>query len=79
MNDILLNISNTLVGSSALKNIMQAAYLDPGSGSFILQLILASAAGILFAMRGYIQRFFSKFRRSDSDISEETDDQDDAE
>ena len=29
------------------------AYLDPGSGSFILQLIVASLLGIIFVMRRY--------------------------
>ena len=29
------------------------AYLDPGSGSFILQLILAAILGGMFVLRGY--------------------------
>ena len=33
-----------------------SAYLDPGSGSFILQLILASAVGVMFALRSYWSR-----------------------
>ena len=50
-------------------------YLDPGSGSFILQVILASALGVLFVLRGYIAKFFALFRKSsndkDKDVNEE--------
>ena len=44
-----------------------AAYLDPGSGSFILQILIASLAGILIVFRGYITKFFSLFRKSKGD------------
>lgn len=33
------------------------AYLDPGSGSYLLQLLVAGALGALFVLRGYIGRF----------------------
>ena len=39
------------------------AYLDPGSGSYIFQLLLATIVGLLFALRlfwGKIKRFFAK-------------------
>ena len=39
------------------------AYLDPGSGSFLLQLLIAALLGSLFAMRTYwgkIKSFFSR-------------------
>lgn len=29
------------------------AYLDPGSGSFIIQMIIASVAGVAYAMKMY--------------------------
>ncbi len=38
------------------------AYLDPGSGSYLLQLLIAGALGGLFAVRAYwsrIKGFFS--------------------
>jgi hypothetical protein len=38
------------------------AYLDPGSGSFILQLIVASLLGILFVMRRYWNKIFMFLR-----------------
>jgi len=33
------------------------AYIDPGSGSFIIQMVVASAAGISYVLRAYITRF----------------------
>lgn len=48
-----------------------AAYLDPGSGSYLLQLFIAGALGALFAIRHYwsrIKDFFSGlFGRSEDD------------
>jgi hypothetical protein len=38
-------------------------YLDPGSGSFILQMLIAGAAGAVFILRNQIGRFFDLFRR----------------
>ena len=38
------------------------AYLDPGSGSFILQILLASILGALFLVRSYWQKIISFFR-----------------
>lgn len=32
------------------------AYLDPGTGSIILQAIVGGAAAVLFVGRGYVQR-----------------------
>lgn len=46
------------------------AYLDPGSGSFILQLIIAGGLGALFMLRSYIARFFSIFSRSKNEETE---------
>jgi len=37
-------------------------YLDPGSGSFILQMIIAGAAGFLFLIRGRISNFIAFVR-----------------
>lgn len=34
------------------------AYLDPGTGSYILQMILAGALGGLYVFKGYIGRAF---------------------
>jgi hypothetical protein len=61
--------SMLLMLSSPLKG---AGYLDPGSGSFILQILIASLAGILIVFRGYFSKLFKLFRKSDD--AEETDD-----
>ncbi len=51
--------------------IRPASYLDPGSGSYLLQLLIAGALGALFALRLYwsrVRQFFSNiFRRSRED------------
>jgi drug/metabolite transporter (DMT)-like permease len=39
------------------------AYLDPGSGSYIFQLLLAALVGALFAVRIYWKRIRTFFRR----------------
>ena len=53
--------------------IKGAAYLDPGSGSFIIQILIASLAGILIVFRGYFSKLFNFFRKSD-DVEEIDDD-----
>jgi hypothetical protein len=49
------------------------AYLDPGSGSFILQLLLAALVGSLFILKTYWKRIIAFFRkqRSDDDQGDE--------
>ncbi len=39
------------------------AYLDPGTGSFLLQLLVATFLGALFLLRGYFGRVVTFFRR----------------
>lgn len=39
------------------------AYLDPGSGSFLLQLLIAAILGGLIAIRAYWGRLISFIRR----------------
>ncbi len=52
------------------------AYLDPGSGSYLLQLLIAGLLGGLFALRMYWGRIKSFFRRGsdreDSDSEQES-------
>ncbi len=51
------------------------AYLDPGSGSYLLQLLLAALFGGLFAIRMSWTRIKSFFRRlvnREDDTSDET-------
>ena len=53
------------------------AYLDPGSGSFILQLILAAVLGGLLVLRSYwtkitegLRNLFSRQQEGDHDETE---------
>lgn len=54
----------------------QQAYLDPGSGSYIVQLLLASLMGALFVLGVYRKKVTDFFRRlfsrdkSDKDLDE---------
>jgi hypothetical protein len=52
------NYSPLLAGLLLIPAGKEALYLDPGSGSFILQIIVAGAAGALFVMRNQIARLF---------------------
>lgn len=50
------------------------AYLDPGSGSFILQLLLATLLGLLFLLKTYWQKvttFIKKLFSRDKSTPEE--------
>lgn len=38
---------------------LNSAYLDPGSGSYLLQLLIAGILGALFVLRGYFGRIKS--------------------
>lgn len=50
------------------------AYLDPGSGSFILQLLIAAILGSIVAIRAYWGRIKTRIKSllSKSDIDEES-------
>jgi hypothetical protein len=47
------------------------AYLDPGSGSFILQVLLASLVGLGFAFRGFFARLLGRGKPSAGDDDDE--------
>ena len=52
------------------------AYLDPGSGSFILQILLATLLGLGFVLRGYWSKLISFIKRK-PDETEDTEEADD--
>ena len=68
--EILLSLLGSGLLSGAFSN---PAYLDPGSGSFIIQLLIAGAAGILFALRGYWSKLLGFLKKSDTEDSEDED------
>lgn len=54
------------------------AYLDPGTGSYLFQLLIAGLVGLLFAIKVYwgkIKSFIARLlsRSEEIDVSEETD------
>jgi hypothetical protein len=52
--------------------IKEQAYLDPGSGSFILQLILAALLGSLFVFKSYWKKIINFLRgKSDNEHKDE--------
>lgn len=46
------------------------AYLDPGSGSYIFQILLAGLVGSLFAIKLYWRKIISFFKKTDSELEE---------
>ncbi len=52
------------------------AYLDPGSGSFILQLLLATLLGGAFILKTYWRRITGFFRSKSSKENDAQDPQD---
>ena len=40
-------------------------YVDPGTGSFVLQAVAAALAGVLVAANGYWRRLRARFGRGD--------------
>lgn len=49
------------------------AYLDPGSGSFIIQILIAALAGSLLTLRVFWSRIIGFFRKSDESTQETSD------
>lgn len=47
--------------------IKAKAYLDPGSGSFLIQLLIAGLVGVGFILRSYWGRIKGFFTRSSSE------------
>ena len=59
-----IRLTSMLTGLILVPAASKHPYLDPGSGSFILQMLIAGAAGAVFIMRNQIARFFGLFRRN---------------
>ena len=49
------------------------AYLDPGSGSYLIQLLVAAFLGGLLALRGYWGRIRKLFSKDNEEEVSETD------
>ena len=64
--------------TEAFSSSVILAYLDPGSGSFIIQLLIAGAAGILFTFRGYWSTLVNRIKGKPTDDHSETNDPDES-
>lgn len=74
-----MTINSTALILAVLFNHLgkETAYLDPGSGSFILQLLIASLVGAGFLLRGYWSKLIARFRgTTEEDIDDEDGDED---
>jgi hypothetical protein len=72
MSEIIITIVAVAVFHSPLKD--RPLYIDPGSGSFIIQLILATLLGAIFILKTYWKRIknaISKIFHRDSENPEE--------
>lgn len=59
-------------------NVIVMAYLDPGSGSFIIQMLLAGGLGLAFLLKTYwrkIKGLFQKNNGESQQVSSEEQDQ----
>lgn len=59
----------------AMPYLRDQAYLDPGSGSFLVQLLIAGLLGMGFVIRRYWSKITSLFTRSDVEEDDDSDSQ----
>ena len=57
-------MSNKLIVLTLLIPSVSYAYLDPGTGSFILQAIVAGAMGAIFTIKLYWKKIRSYFTKN---------------
>jgi len=50
------------------------AYLDPGLGSYVFQIVIAAAVGVAFAVKLFFQRIFTLRKPVSPETKEERDD-----
>ena len=70
MPPMIINIFSTL---STVLFIRDDLYLDPGSGSFLIQLIIASLLGAAFVLRTSWSKIKSFFSRNPDGVEDEAD------
>ena len=71
----MLNILVFLMFLSILLVDSAYAYIDFGTGSYVLQILAASAIGAIFFIKRYlntIKRFFTRKSHSEADMAETT-------
>jgi len=68
VNNHFVTILFDILGSSAQ---VEPLYLDPGSGSILIQLIIASALGAALIVKTSWSKIKNFFRKDSSEVSEE--------
>ena len=71
MEYLISNISEIASAVEKLSLFKPAEYLDPGSGSFIIQILLASLVGIGFAFRTYWGKLIRKITGKPEDFDDD--------
>ncbi len=56
-------LNSALIIGDLIPAAEKSLYLDPGSGSFILQILLAALLGGFFIFRSYVARLFNSIKR----------------
>jgi hypothetical protein len=51
-------------------NVLLLAYLDPGSGSFIIQMLLAGGLGLAFLIKTYWRKIKGLFQKNKVETSQ---------
>jgi hypothetical protein len=64
-----------LITASSAQLLKAQAYLDPGSGSFLIQLLIAGLVGAAFMVRSSWSKIKEFFTRSKAEEVEEPDDE----
>ena len=65
MQSIIMSFTDSLSHGLAQNNLL---YLDPGSGSILLQILIASGLGAIFILRsswGKVKSFFQRSKTTD--------------
>jgi hypothetical protein len=57
----MMRVAYTIIYLFFLSSNTASAYIDPGTGSFVLQCLAAAVIGGLFAMKSYWRRILNKF------------------
>ncbi len=65
-----------LIGTFILFPKSTYAYLDPGSGSYVVQILIASLAGIGFFLKTYWNQIRGIFSRKNKSSNKKSDEQD---
>lgn len=64
-----------VISAGSAQLLKAHAYLDPGSGSFLIQLVIAGLVGAAFILRSSWGKIKGFFTRSKSEEVEEPDDE----